>query len=80
MESGVNPICNRSSRFRALANLNLNMDLDGEAAEEETRGDKEDLMPSNETPNLEVENNEVIMLDNNSLTSLQIRSGRENIP
>ena len=80
MESGANPTCNRGLRFRALANPDINIDLDGEAPEEETRDDKENLMPSNETPNLEGENNKVIMLGNNSLTNLEIRSGKENIP
>lgn len=53
LESEINMAGNMGSRFRALANLDLNMGLE---SEDDPAGNQEDSMPALEEPNLEGDN------------------------
>ncbi|KAJ8434951.1 hypothetical protein Cgig2_025987 [Carnegiea gigantea] len=73
------PLCDHGSRFRALANLDLNVDVEATMEGEEALGNKEDSIYSKEIPNLGEAENGIINLENILEQLMENILGKENI-
>ncbi|KAJ8445416.1 hypothetical protein Cgig2_031229 [Carnegiea gigantea] len=74
-KNNANQECNLGSRFRTLANLDLNLEMEGDLLEEENTSGKDDLIPI-----LEEENHEEFMPVIDPLPNMPTQYGKENIP